>query len=151
MEDEAISYQVEPEIVAGTLTQTEQRSLVFHLLYTADCFDYETSLESIVDNFARGYGIIIPVESDVYKKAAAVIQERNQLDQLIIPHIENWRFERLGVPTKLILRLALWELRNTEIDPAVIINEAVELAKCFAEKDAFKFVNGVLDNYVKAQ
>ena len=142
-------YQIEPEILCEALTQTEQRSLIFHLMYALDAFDYDISMESVADNFARGFGYIIPSESDVYKKAAAVVQDREQLDLLIIPLIENWRFDRLGIPTKLILRLALWELRNTQTDPVVIINEAIELAKCFAEKDAFKFVNGVLDKYLK--
>ena len=51
---------------------------------------------------------------------------------------------------KLILRLALWELLHTDTDPVVIINEAVELAQCFAEQDAYKFINGVLDSYRKS-
>ncbi len=148
MEGEQGSFQAEHEIVCDTLTLTEQRSLVFHLLYALDAFDYDISLESVVDNFAYGFNIIIPLDSNVYKTAAAVIQERDQLDALIIPFIENWRFDRLGVPTKLILRNALWELLHTKTDQIVIINEAIELAKCFAEKDAFKFINGVLDKYI---
>ncbi len=142
-------FQIEPEIVCETLTQTEQRSLIFHMLYTIDAFEYDISLEAVSDNFARGFGVIIPTDSDVFTKAAAIVSDREKLDALIIPLIENWRFERIGIPTKLILRIALWEMRTTKTDPAVIINEAVELAKCFAEKDAFKFVNGVLDKYLK--
>jgi N utilization substance protein B len=37
----------------------------------------------------------------------------------------------------------------TDTSPTIIINEAVELAKCFAEKDAYKFVNGILDEALK--
>jgi N utilization substance protein B len=79
----------------------------------------------------------------------AVAHDRDILDQKIIPLIENWRFDRLGIPTILILRLAVWEIMHTDTDPVVIINEAVELAKCFGEKDSFKFINGVLDQFVK--
>lgn len=131
------------------LTQTEQRSLIFHLLYALEAFDYEVSLESIADNFHRGFGISIPKDSDVFIKTDAVAQNRQELDTHIKPLIENWSIDRLGVPTKLILRLALWELRHTKTDPVVIINEAVELAQCFAERDAYKFINGVLDTYRK--
>lgn len=131
------------------LTHTEQRSLLFHLLYAVDAYDYDISLNAIVDSFARGFGIIIPKESDVYLQAASIIEERTELDTMLIPLIENWRFERLGVSTKLILRASLWEFLHTDTDHAVIINEAVELAKCFAEKDAYKFINGILDEYVK--
>ncbi len=148
MEDEMGSLEVQTDTISDKLTQTEQRSLIFHLLYALDAFDYDVSLESIADNFSS-FGFIIPRDSLVFQRAAAIANDRDELDTLIMPLIENWRLERLGVPTKLILRLALWEFIHTDTDRVVIINEAVELAKCFAEKDAFKFINGVLDEYVK--
>ena len=131
------------------LTLTEQRSLIFHLLYALDVSSYDTSLEAIADNFYRGFGMEIPHDSDVFKNTQAISSEREELDALIIPLIENWRLDRLGVITKLVLRLSVWELKHTQTDFAVVINEAIELAKCFAEKDAYKFINGVLDEYVK--
>ncbi|HML19849.1 MAG TPA: transcription antitermination factor NusB, partial [Candidatus Dependentiae bacterium] len=60
-----------------------------------------------------------------------------------------WRFDRLGVCTKLILRLAVWELLHADEPHNIIINEAIELAKCFSEDDAYKFINGILDEAVK--
>ena len=45
--------------------------------------------------------------------------------------------------------MALWELMETETPSTIVLNEAIELAKCFSEKDAYKFVNGVLDKAVK--
>jgi len=45
--------------------------------------------------------------------------------------------------------MALWELIQSKAIASIIINEAVELAKIFAEKDAFKFINGILDQYCK--
>ncbi len=142
---------MEDDILCTNLSQTEQRSLVFHLLYAMDSFDYDISLEALTDNFGKGFGIIIPQESKVFQKAHGIIDSRGELDGLLAILLENWRLDRLGVPTKLILRLGLWELLNTTIDSVVVINEAVELAQCFAEKDAFKFINGILDRYVKQQ
>ena len=137
------------EINCEHLTQTEQRSLIFHLLYAVDAYEYDISLNAVVDGFGRGFGVIIPQKSSVFKRAASVIADRDSLDAMIVPLIDEPRFERLGVATKLILRQSLWELLHCTIDSAVVINEAVELAKCFAEKDAYKFVNGVLDEYLK--
>lgn len=134
---------------ANELTLTEQRALIFQLLYTLYAFDYDISLETIVDNYYRGFDVEIPADSNVFKIVHAVGQDRDTLDNQIIPVIENWRFDRLGVPTILILRLAVWELMHTDTEPAIIINEAVELAKCFGEKDSFKFINGVLDEFVR--
>lgn len=147
MDDRLPEYE---ERESSALTATEQRSLIFHLLYALDSFDYETSVEAVADAFKRGYGINIPSDSSVFQKTAAIVSQRKDLDALILPLIENWSIERLGVPTKLILRLALWELLYTDTDPVVIINEAVELAQCFAERDAYKFINGVLDSYRKS-
>lgn len=138
-------------ISSDALSLRDQRSLIFHLLYAVESFDYETSLEAIVDNFSRGFDIQVSRDSALYKQVAAVIEHREQLDKLYQPLLDNWRFERLGTATRLILRNALWELEHTETDSALIINEAVELAKCFAEKDAYKFVNGILDQFVKQE
>ena len=140
----------ESHLIATELTLTEQRALAFQLLYTLYAFDYDISLEAVADNYNRGFNVEVPTDSRVFKMVEAVAQSRDELDQKIIPLLVNWRYDRLGVPTQLILRLALWELIHTDTDPAVVINEAVELAKCFAEKDSFKFINGVLDQFVKS-
>lgn len=131
------------------LSRREVRSLIFHLLYAAEGFDYQDSLESIVNNFNYGFELNIPLKSELVHTAQAIIDERELLDEKIKPLLHNWRFDRIGVITKLILRFALWELDNTQTVSNVIINEAIELAKCFAEKDAYKFINGLLDEHVK--
>lgn len=137
------------EINVESLSQWDQRSVVFHLLYAAESFDYDTSLAAIADNLARGYNLVIDQNSKVYKQAQDIIERRDELDKNIKPFLANWRFERVGVATKLILRYAFWELLNTKHDQVLVINEAIELAKCFAEKDAYKFINGILDRYIK--
>lgn len=131
------------------LSRREVRSLIFHLLYAAECFDYAVSLDEIVDNFNRGFGLDIPFDSELVKISQEIIANRDQLDLAIQPLLINWRFERLGVCTKLILRFAIWELMNTQTTHNIVINEAIELAKCFSEDDAYRFINGILDEAVK--
>ena len=131
------------------LSRREVRSLILHLLYAMDAFDYSVSLESITDNFNRGFDLAIPFDSEVFTVAKTVIDTRTALDEMIKPLLHNWRFDRIGLCTKLILRLALWELHNTKTSANIVMNEAIELAKCFAERDAYKFVNGILDEAVK--
>ncbi len=77
-----------------------------------------------------------------------VTAEVASLDALIQAHCDHWRVERLAVIDRLILRLATWELRHTreeELPRAIILNEALELARTFSTDDAVGFVNGVLD------
>jgi len=144
------SQTEEPKQTSSTsLTQRQQRSLIFHLLYAMDAFAYEATLEGVAENLSRGFGYIIKPEDPVFQRARAVIDAREELDQIIAPLLEKWRLERVGLATRLILRFALWELKNTQEHSVVVINEAVELAKCFAEFEAYKFINGILDRWAK--
>ncbi len=68
-----------------------------------------------------------------------------EIDALIARHIDNWRSERLAVVDRLIMRLAVYELLFERTPAAVVINEALELAKTFSGERAVSFVNGVLD------
>ena len=73
------------------------------------------------------------------------------LDALIQQHSEHWRLDRLAVIDRLILRLGAWELQHAGDTPhAVILNEALELARTFSTDDAVRFVNGVLDSIRKS-
>jgi N utilization substance protein B len=73
------------------------------------------------------------------------------LDVLIDQHTANWRVARLAVIDRLILRLAAWELQHeTDTPAAVVLNEAIELARRFSADEAVGFVNGVLDGIRKA-
>jgi N utilization substance protein B len=68
-----------------------------------------------------------------------------RIDPLIASHATNWRLERLPVVDRLVLRLAVHELLAGELPPAIVIDEAIELARAFAGEQAVPFVNGVLD------
>lgn len=74
------------------------------------------------------------------------VAEVADLDRVISRHSAHWRIERLAVIDRLILRQALWELRHRPDTPAaVVLNEAIELARRFSGEHAVRFVNGVLD------
>ena len=121
------------------------RALVFHILYAAEAHDYDTSVPAIIENLNHGFDTNIPLKGPIAEMAEWIIEHRNDLDNEYSRFFENWQFERVSVATKLILRFALFELLQTDTDPRIIINEAIELAKCFAEDDAYRFINGVLD------
>jgi N utilization substance protein B len=72
------------------------------------------------------------------------------IDALIAAHSQHWRIERLAVIDRLVLRVAVWELRHEpDTPPPVVINEALELARRFGTDDSVRFVNGVLDGIWK--
>ena len=74
------------------------------------------------------------------------IEQIAEIDELLAARAHNWRVERMAVIDRLVLRLAVFELRAEPETPArVIINEAIELARTFSGDEAVPFVNGVLD------
>jgi N utilization substance protein B len=69
----------------------------------------------------------------------------DQSDAVIAPLLQGWTLERLPTLDRLVLRMSIYELQHRkETPPAVVINEAVELAKKFSTEDSGRFVNGVL-------
>ncbi len=69
-----------------------------------------------------------------------------EADALIADTAERWRPERMAVLDRLILRMAVTELlRRSPAPAAVVINEALELARTFSTEDAVRFINGMLD------
>ena len=68
------------------------------------------------------------------------------IDPLIADTAQRWRPERMAVLDRLILRMAICELmRDRATPPAVVINEALELARTFSTEESVKFINGMLD------
>lgn len=123
----------------------KERSIAFHYLYALDRGDYAETLDQTVSEYNEAFQLTITNESYAYVLAAGCLAERDALDAVMVPFLDHWTIDRLGCCTRLILRMGIWELQQKEIASSIVINEAIELAKSFAEKDAYKFVNGVLD------
>jgi N utilization substance protein B len=71
---------------------------------------------------------------------------REELDRRIAEASTHWRIERMGRVDRNVLRLGAWELvHRPDVPRAVILDEAVELAKDFGTDDSGAFVNGVLN------
>ncbi len=79
-----------------------------------------------------------------------VWDERTQLDQQLSQYLKTgWQIQRLSRIDLNILRLGLFEIKNSPAIPAkVAINEALELVNQYSTADAKKFINGVLSNFI---
>lgn len=67
------------------------------------------------------------------------------IDLRITANSANWRIERMPVVDRNILRLAVYEMDAVKTPPAVVIDEALELARQFSGDESVAFINGVLD------
>lgn len=103
----------------------------------------EDSAEGAPANVDREYA------AELARGTAARVAE---LDPLIEAQAEHWRLSRMAVVDRLILRLAAYELRHApEAPAAVVISEALELARTFSSEDAVPFINGILDGIARRQ
>ena len=77
------------------------------------------------------------------------IEHMQSLDEEIVKHLDSWDYDKVGKVEKAILRLGAYEIMIEKTDRAVMINEAIELAKELADDKAPQFINGVLDAVAK--
>lgn len=128
-------------------TRHHARMAVVSLLYAYDLgngniadFSHEILEEKKIRNKQKDFAL------DLFN---GVMEHLEDVDKAIITHLKDWDFERLGSIERATLRLGAYEVLHTELDTAVIINEAIEVAKAFAAEQSPKFINGVLDAIAK--
>lgn len=123
------------------MTRRQQRIKIMTCLY-----QYLLTGKDINDIFDENLDI------DDKKSLAFIIENTvgviNNLDELveeIEPKLIDYQFDRLGYVEQAILLLSAFELNENKIDRAVVINEAIEIAKEYCDDKSPKFINGVLD------
>jgi N utilization substance protein B len=67
------------------------------------------------------------------------------IDHRISAKSENWKLERMPIVDRNILRLAIYEMSRQDTPAAVVIDEALELARQFSGDESVSFINGILD------
>jgi N utilization substance protein B len=75
-----------------------------------------------------------------------VHERRREMDRLIAGSAEHWRIDRMAVVDRNVLRMAVYEMiTDRQTPPAIVIDEAIEVAKKFGSEESGGFINGVLD------
>ena len=83
------------------------------------------------------------------ERVAGVLGSLKELDEILTPLLENWDLFRLGTVERMVLRMGIWEMKNSDVPKPVVINEAIDLANWFSSPKSRSLVNGVLDKYAK--
>jgi transcription antitermination protein NusB len=74
-----------------------------------------------------------------------VVERAGEIDELIVRHSKEWALDRMPVVDRQLLRMATFELvARPDVPTAVVLDEAVELAKSYSTENSGRFVNGVL-------
>ncbi len=124
-------------------TRHQARTAVVGLLYAYDLgnenitkFSDEILEEDKIRNKQREFS---------HSLFNGTIENLEMIDEEIKKHLTDWDYDSIGKVEKAILRLGAYEILVAKTDRAIIINEAVELAKALADDKSPKFINGVLD------
>ncbi|MFB6347703.1 MAG: transcription antitermination factor NusB [bacterium] len=83
------------------------------------------------------------------KLVGGVLNNQEQLDEQLSQYLNDWRIDRIYPVERVLLRAGAFEILKMETSKAVVINEAVELAKTYGDEGTGSFVNGILDNFEK--
>ncbi len=128
-------------------TRSQAREAVIGLLYAYDSGN--ENIQNLAVEILEDKKIRNKQRDFALNLFHGTILQMRILDDRISRHLKDWDFKRLGGIEKAILRLGVYELLFTTTDKPVIINEAVELAKNYAEDMAPKLINGILDSIKK--
>ena len=95
-------------------------------------------------------GQVLVVDDLVLQLTTCVATRQIEIDEMIVEYSHTWTIQRMPAIDRNVLRLAIYELLDRQDVPvAVIINEAVELAKRFSTEESGRYVNGLLSAIAK--
>lgn len=131
------------------MNRSKLREETFKLLYSLEfCKD---NTEDAINTYIEENSIIETQDVDYMKNTInGILREKENISKLISDNLATkWTIDRISKIDLVILKLAIYELKNTDIPFKVVINEAVELAKTYGDDNSKMFVNGVLASIVK--
>jgi N utilization substance protein B len=124
--------------------RSKARECAFQILYQWQITGEPMS--AVVESFWRVRSGTPEARAMAERLARGAQAQAEALDKQIGEAATNWRLDRIAPVDRTILRLGAYELGSERETPAaVVLDEAVELAKRFGEEDSPSFVNGVLD------
>ncbi|EAI7800000.1 transcription antitermination factor NusB [Campylobacter coli] len=129
-------------------TRHQVRQSVISLLYTLEMNEKN---ENFIDEFLNEKKIRNEQKNFTLSLYEGIIKNLDDIDKNLNPYLNENEIEKLGHIERAILRLGAYELLFTDTPNAIVINEAIELAKELANDNSPKFINGVLDTLVKAK
>jgi N utilization substance protein B len=133
-----------------SINRHEIRELAVQSLFSIDTTkaDAETAIRSTLE-----LSDMSDVEVPDYLTflVSGTLEKESELDEQISKKLKNkWTIARLSRIDRAILRMGLFEMQNSlEVPKKVAIDEAIELAGDFGDKDSKAFVNGILSNFVE--
>lgn len=131
------------------MNRIKTREHAFELLF--QCYFRNDPIAGQIDLFKENATDLEGEEEYFLEIVYGVFNKRDELDELFVPFLKNWKLDRIALMDRIILEIAVYEIVNIEdIPTSVSINEAVKLAKKFGTDNSGSFINGVLSSFEKS-
>ncbi len=145
------------------MNRSSARELALHLLLDIDYTQDELSAV-LETRLSEDYYASLKEDSELYSErpedaqlayirevVSGVREKSDSLTELIQKYAIGWKPERMSRISRIILKLALYEIQSVEDVPAsVAVNEAVNLTKKYDSEETASFVNGILGSYLRS-
>jgi N utilization substance protein B len=132
----------------GSTMRRRGRILALRALYRADTTGDD--LTEIAAEIAATEGTREDVRDLAVSLVSLYAQARDEVDGVIRASLTGWALERTALTDRAVLRIGTAELLfSPHVPTAVVIDEAIEIARKFGTDDSGRFVNGVLDRVAK--
>lgn len=129
------------------MSRRKARELALQSLFQIDfndCLLEEDALNAAID--AHEEKCTLEAQTYALDLVLGVMKNKSDIDTAFAGYSKNWDIARMPLIDRNILRIAVYEMRYAPepIDPAIVINEAVELAKLYGTDESSGFINGIL-------
>ncbi len=135
------------------MTRRNARELIMQMLYEGTFHEAQEGerilseqLNAIDNKEKNDNKAIIKFIQETY---FGILEHLEEIDKLIAGTAENWSMSRICKVDLSILRVAIYELKYTEVPVKVAVNEALEIAKIYSTDKSPKFINGVLGKVIE--
>lgn len=129
------------------MTREEARELLMQLLFQMDVRkDYTPTFQAayIEQHFQTKQH-----REHANQLISAITEHLEEIDSMLNQTAKHWNTKRMAKVDLAVCRLALGEIFYSDTPDAVVINEAVNIAKKYGAEDSHKFINGILGTITK--
>lgn len=134
------------------MNRSETRKVAFELIYSLEILKVgKNEYQEQIDIFLSNRDINDKNVREYVQDVVFGIEEHkdNILEEINKELSEKWELSRLSKISIAILKLATYEILYKKLPYKVVVNEAVELAKCYGDDNAPSFINGILASIIK--
>ncbi len=121
------------------------RQVALQVLYALDVGPGDSSVDEVFERVSDNFDLPEGARAFAKQLVCGVTGDLEGIDAQLTRHARNWRVARMAAVDRNVLRLGTYEILHTDTPAAVVLDQAVELARRFGAESSPAFVNGILD------